>query len=350
MACQKLIFEKSVPGRRGVSLPAPDVPEVDLAAAFPAHLLRKQKARLPEVPEFEAVRHYTCLSILNYHIDKGIYPLGSCTMKYNPRINEATASLPGFARLHPLVDPSLCQGALALMDGLEKALAEISGMHSVSLAPVAGAHGELTALMVIKAYFNRRGEARGTVLIPDSAHGTNPASVVLAGFEPKNVGSGPDGTIDLDDLKEKMDNSVAAIMITNPNTLGLFEKDIQSIADIVHGRGGLLYMDGANLNALLGIVKPGKIGFDVLHFNLHKTFSTPHGGGGPGSGPIGVCKALATFLPGPRIQKTGNTLGLSPGAPNTIGRVHGFYGNFLVMVRAYTYILMLGREGLKAAT
>lgn len=347
---EKLIFEKSVAGRCGVSLPKSDVPPVDMKGLFTEKLLRRAAARLPEVPEPEVVRHYTRLSSLNYHIDKGIYPLGSCTMKHNPRINEKCASLPGFTGLHPLQEDDQCQGALALMHGLEQALAEVSGMDAVSLQPVAGAHGELTALMVIHAYHRHKGHERRFVLIPDSAHGTNPASVVLAGYEPRGVKSGADGTIDLADLKSKMDDEVAAIMITNPNTLGLFEKNIAEIAEIVHGRGGLLYMDGANLNALMGLVKPGKIGFDVMHFNLHKTFSTPHGGGGPGSGPIGVSKALAPFLPSPRIEKTEKAFRFAAGNPLSIGRVHSFYGNFLIMVRAYTYILMLGGKGLREAT
>lgn len=337
-------------GRRGVSLPASDVPETNINTLFPASVLRKEKARLPEVPEFDVVRHYTNLSSLNFHIDKGIYPLGSCTMKHNPKINEKTAALPGFTHLHPLTDASLCQGALELIFNLEHALAEISGFDTVSTQPVAGAHGELAALMVIRAYHEDLGKPRKFVLIPDSAHGTNPASVIRAGYQTIGIRSNAEGTIDLADLEAKMTDDVAAIMITNPNTLGLFEKDIRKISEIVHARGGLLYMDGANFNALMGVVKPGKIGFDVMHFNLHKTFSTPHGGGGPGSGPIGVSKALAPFLPGPRIEKKGQKFAFSPLNSKSIGKVHGFYGNFLVMIRAYTYILMLGKSGLKEAT
>jgi glycine dehydrogenase subunit 2 len=346
----KLIFEKSVPGRCGISLPACDVPQINPAAVYPARFLRREKARLPEVPEFEVVRHYTNLSTLNYHIDKGIYPLGSCTMKHNPKVNEKTAALTGFVHLHPLTDPDLCQGALELIYELERSLAEVSGMHSVSAQPVAGAHGELTALMVIRAYHRDKGDPRKFVLIPDSAHGTNPASVVRAGYQTLGVKSTAEGMIDLVDLSAKMSPEVAAIMITNPNTLGLFEKDIRKIAEIVHGKGGLLYMDGANFNALMGIVKPGEIGFDVMHFNLHKTFSTPHGGGGPGAGPIGVSKALAPYLPDSRIEKKeGRFLFIEPN-PKSIGKVHSFYGNFLVLVRAYTYLLMLGKNGLKEAT
>ncbi|MFH0918756.1 MAG: aminomethyl-transferring glycine dehydrogenase subunit GcvPB [Fibrobacterota bacterium] len=345
-----LIFEKSVPGRCGVRLPASDCPAVDLRSLFPKHCLRAEAARLPEVPEPEVVRHYTNLSSLNYHIDKGIYPLGSCTMKYNPKINEKTAALPGFTGLHPLQDAEQCQGALELMHGLERMLAEVSGMDSVSLQPVAGAHGEQTALMVIHAYHASKGHPRRFVLIPDSAHGTNPASVARAGYECLPVKSTAQGTIDLADLSARMTDEVAAIMITNPNTLGIFEKDIAQIADIVHGKGGLLYMDGANFNALMGVVQPGKIGFDCMHFNLHKTFSTPHGGGGPGSGPIGVSTALAPFLPSPRIEKTAQGFRFAAPDPRSIGRVHSFYGNFLVCVRAYTYCLMLGRDGLKEAT
>ncbi len=347
---QKLIFERSVPGRCGVSLPVCDVPESDPALLFTPSLLRKNKARLPEVPEFEVVRHYTNLSSLNYHIDKGIYPLGSCTMKHNPRVNEKTASLPGFTTLHPLVEEDLCQGALELIYSLEHALSEVSGMHSVSSQPVAGAHGELAALMVIHAFHENQGNARKYVLIPDSAHGTNPASVVRAGYKTIGVSSSKDGMIDLADLESKMTEDVAAIMITNPNTLGLFEKDISKIAEIIHDKGGLVYMDGANFNALMGIVKPGQIGFDVMHFNLHKTFSTPHGGGGPGAGPIGVSEKLAPFLPGPRIVKEGDRYLFSKINQKSIGKVHGFYGNFLVLVRAYTYIKMLGQDGLCEAT
>jgi glycine dehydrogenase subunit 2 len=346
----KLIFEKSVPGRHGVSLPECDVPAVAPEAVYPAGLLRKEKARLPEVPEFEVVRHYTNLSSLNYHIDKGIYPLGSCTMKHNPRINEKTAALTGFTHLHPLSGAPQSQGALALIYNLEHALAELSGMHAVSAQPVAGAHGELASLMVIRAYHEDKGNPRKFVLIPDSAHGTNPASVVRAGYSTVGVKSTAEGTIDLTDLAAKMNPDVAAIMITNTNTLGLFEKDIKKIAEILHGQGGLLYMDGANFNALMGIVKPGKIGFDIMHFNLHKTFSTPHGGGGPGAGPIGASQALEPFLPGPRIEKKGEEFVFAPPSPKSIGRVHSFYGNFLVLVRAYTYILMLGANGLKEAT
>ncbi|MBL8028068.1 MAG: aminomethyl-transferring glycine dehydrogenase subunit GcvPB [Fibrobacteres bacterium] len=346
----KLIFEKSVAGRRGVSLPSFDVPEVDNSKLFSKALLRKEAARLPEVPEFEVVRHYTNLSSLNYHIDKGIYPLGSCTMKHNPKVNERTASLPGFTNLHPLADDADCQGALELIYNLETSLAELSGMAAVSSQPVAGAHGELAALMVIRAYHEKKGNARKYVIIPDSAHGTNPASVIRAGYETIGIKSNADGMIDVEDLKSHMTEEVAAIMITNPNTLGVFERDIAAIAEIVHGKGGLLYMDGANFNAMMGLVKPGEIGFDVLHFNLHKTFSTPHGGGGPGSGPIGVVPSLVPFLPEPRVIKENGKFSLKTGNADSIGRVHSFYGNFLVMVRAYTYILMLGRDGLREAT
>ncbi|OGJ89520.1 MAG: glycine dehydrogenase (aminomethyl-transferring) [Candidatus Raymondbacteria bacterium RifOxyC12_full_50_8] len=346
----KLIFEKSSPGSRGITIPKHDVPEIQPDTVFPKGFLRQTPAELPEVPEYEVVRHYTNLSSLNYHIDKGIYPLGSCTMKHNPKINETTAAFEGFTGLHPLVPEHLCQGALELMYNLEHALAEISGMDAVSLQPAAGAHGELAALMVMAAYFRKKGEDRKYILIPDSAHGTNPASAAIAGFVPIQIASGPSGTIDCTELEKKMNPSVAAIMITNPNTLGLFEQEIERVANIVHGQGGLLYMDGANLNALMGIVKPGEIGFDVMHFNLHKTFSTPHGGGGPGSGPIGVRSHLAPFLPRPRIEKTNEGFRFSESVPQSIGKAHSFYGNFLVCVRAYTYILMQGGNGLAEAS
>jgi glycine dehydrogenase subunit 2 len=346
----KLIFEKSVAGRKGVSLPSFDVPEVEPSKIFAKTLLRKEAARLPEVPEFEVVRHYTNLSSLNYHIDKGIYPLGSCTMKYNPKVNERTAALTGFANLHPLMDASECQGALELIYNLETSLAELSGMVAVSSQPVAGAHGELAALMVIRAFHEKKGNPRKYVIIPDSAHGTNPASVIRSGYETIGIKSNADGMIDVEDLRSHMTEDVAAIMITNPNTLGVFERDIAAISAIVHDKGGLMYMDGANFNALMGLVKPGEIGFDILHFNLHKTFSTPHGGGGPGSGPIGVAESLVPFLPEPRIVKADGKFELVTGNPDSIGRVHAFFGNFLVMVRAYTYILMLGRDGLREAT
>ncbi len=346
----KLIFEKSVAGRKGISLPSVDVPEIELSSLYAPAVLRKNLARLPEVPEFEVVRHYTNLSSKNYHIDKGIYPLGSCTMKYNPKVNERSASLAGFVNLHPLVDAALCQGALELIYNLEHALAELSGMAAVSSQPVAGAHGELAALMVIRAYHESNGNPKKFVLIPDSAHGTNPASVIRAGYQTIGIKSNSEGTIDLDDLKNHLSNDVAAIMVTNPNTLGVFERDIEKIAELVHAHGALMYMDGANFNALMGFVKPGAVGFDIMHFNLHKTFSTPHGGGGPGSGPIGVVSELVSFLPEPRIEKKGATFELVSGKKQSIGSVHSFYGNFLVMVRAYTYIMMLGRDGLKEAT
>ncbi|NTW10711.1 MAG: aminomethyl-transferring glycine dehydrogenase subunit GcvPB [Chlorobiaceae bacterium] len=347
---EKLIFDLSRSGRKGYCLAKSDIPEVPLESILPNKHLRKETATLPEVPESEVVRHFVRLSNLNFHVDKGMYPLGSCTMKYNPKINDYTCTLPGFAALHPLQPEVSAQGALQLMYELSGMLREIAGMAAVTLQPAAGAHGELTGILLIKQYHESKGSKRGKLLVVDSAHGTNPASAALAGYEIVSVSSNADGRTDLDDLARKLDRDVAALMLTNPNTIGLFEKDITEIAKMVHDNGSLLYMDGANMNALLGISRPGDMGFDVVHYNLHKTFSTPHGGGGPGSGPVGVCEKLVPFLPIPvvtRHEGTGGTVyKLSYDHPESIGRMINFYGNFGVLVRAYTYIRMLGAEGL----
>ncbi len=344
---EPLIFDRSVPGRDGASLPRLDVPQADPEQLFTPALCRKQPAALPEVSEPEVVRHFTRLSTWNFGVDHGFYPLGSCTMKYNPKLNEWAARLPGFASMHPATPTHLAQGPLQLMWELERMLAEISGMHAVSLQPSAGAHGELTALMVMRAALKRRGDARRKVLIPDTAHGTNPASVALNGWEVVPVRSTDKGLLDPESVRSAMASDVAALMLTNPNTLGLFEKDIARICAIVHEGGGLVFGDGANLNAILGRARPGDYGVDAMQFNLHKTFSTPHGGGGPGSGPIGVVAELAPFLPAPRpVRRDDGTFALEhPG--DAIGRVRSFFGNFGIMVRAYTYLRELGAPGLK---
>lgn len=344
----KLIFEISKPGKRGVALPESDVPKKK--NLIPESLRRKGRIGLPEASEPEVVRHFVNLSIKNHHIDKGFYPLGSCTMKYNPKINEIAARLSGFSGLHPLQDEKNAQGALRLMVELSDALKEITGMDGVTLQPAAGAHGELTGLLLMRAYHESRGNPRRKVIIPDSAHGTNPASIITAGYEVVQIPSNADGLINLSALKAVLDDQTAAMMITNPNTLGLFESQILEVAQAVHKVGAQLYMDGANLNALLGIVRPGHMGFDVVHLNLHKTFSTPHGGGGPGSGPVAVKKHLTPFLPGPLPIKNGDSYGWAEPDPSSIGRIGAFYGNFGIFVRAYTYILMMGAEGLRAVS
>jgi len=344
---EPLIFELSREGRIGVSLPEPDVPLKEISELIPKDLLRKSPPNLPELSEGEVVRHFIRLSSLNYHVDKGFYPLGSCTMKYNPKLNEKVVGLPGFADIHPLAPSSKIQGALKLMKKLEEFLCEIGGVDGVTLEPAAGAHGELTGMMIIRRYHEKQGNPRKYVLIPDSAHGTNPASVTIAGYFSKTIPSNEDGLIDLKALRENLSEDVAALMVTNPNTLGLFERDVKEFTKMVHDVGGLVYMDGANLNALLGIARPGDMGFDVIHFNLHKTFSTPHGGGGPGSGPIGVKKILEPYLPVPRIVKEGEEYKFSYDFPDSIGKIHGFYGNFLVMVKAFSYILSMGPSGLR---
>lgn len=343
----ELIFEISRMGRVGSSLPDSDVFKVDLHNKFPKHLIRDIPAELPEVSELQLVRHYTALSNKNHGIDNGFYPLGSCTMKYNPKINEDVARLEGFSRIHPYQPAETVQGALQLLYNLQEELAEITGMDAVTLQPSAGAQGEWTGLMMVKAYLEQKGEKRTKVLVPDSAHGTNPASATVAGFETVTIPSNEDGLVDLDELKKHVDQDTAALMLTNPNTLGLFEKEIVEIAKVVHEAGGLLYYDGANTNAILGKTTPGKMGFDIVHLNLHKTFTTPHGGGGPGAGPVGVKKKLIPYLPVPRVEKDGGKYVLNTDYPLSIGRVKGYYGNFGILVRAYTYIRTMGPEGLR---
>ena len=352
MSSEKLIFEKGAPGRRAATMATMDVPVEDLASMIPVELLRQEAAPLPEVSEIEIVRHYTHLSQRNFGVDTGFYPLGSCTMKYNPKINEDMAALPGFAHIHPLQPESTTQGAIQLFYELEQYLAEISGMARVTLQPSAGAHGELTGLMLIKAHHESKGQGhRNLVLIPDNAHGTNPASATLADYKAVEVRSDPaTGGIEMEHLKQLLDtyaDQIAAIMMTNPNTLGLFDNNILEIARLVHKAGGQLYYDGANANAVLGITRPGDMGFDVVHFNLHKTCSTPHGGGGPGAGPIGVSEHLVQFLPGPlpALNENGEYYWQDVGA-KSIGKMRANMGNFGVLVRAYTYIRTYGPDGL----
>lgn len=348
---EPLLFEKSVPGRTGWSLPGNDCPDVDLASLLPSELIRQDTGPFPEMSEAEVVRHYTRLSHYNYSLDNGFYPLGSCTMKYNPKINEVTARLSGFTQTHPFQDADDVQGNLQLMWELEHYLSEIAGLARVTLQPAAGAHGELTGMMMIKAWHRANSSSRNTVLVPDSAHGTNPASSTLCGFTSKTLPSDSRGLIDPATLEAAMTDDVAALMITNPNTLGLFEKDILTITKIVHAKGGLVYCDGANMNALIGKAKPGDMGIDVLHFNLHKTFSTPHGGGGPGAGPVAVRDTLIPFLPVPVIEQgADDQFSLCYDKPQTIGKISTFFGNFGVMVRAWTYIRQLGPEGIKQAS
>lgn len=343
-----LIFEMSRPGRKAYSLPECDVPQRELTSMINPEYLRKSSLNLPEVSELDAVRHFTQLSQRNYGVDSGFYPLGSCTMKYNPKVNELVAGYDGFSKLHPYQNESLVQGSLELMYSLSEMLAEITGMDQVSLQPAAGAHGEATGLMMIKAYHRSRNDFRRTkIIIPDSAHGTNPASAAMAGFQNIEVKSNAEGGIDLDSLKSLMNDEIAGLMLTNPNTLGLFDKNILEIAEIVHSAGGLLYYDGANLNAIMGVSRPGDMGFDVVHVNLHKTFSTPHGGGGPGAGPVGVKKALIPFLPVPIVGKKEENYYLDYERPLSIGKIKSYYGNFGVLVRAYAYIISLGAEGLR---
>jgi glycine dehydrogenase subunit 2 len=345
---QALIFELSREGRVAYALPDCDVPEQDLEQYIPRDLLRSKPAELPEVYEVDVIRHYTALSRRNFGVDNGFYPLGSCTMKYNPKINEDVASYAGFAKIHPFQPESSIQGALELLYELQADLAEITGMDQMTLQPAAGAHGEWTGLMMIRSFHESRGEKRTKVIIPDSAHGTNPASATVAGFDTITIPSTDKGLVDLEALKAAVGSDTAALMLTNPNTLGLFEESIAEIAEIVHEAGGLLYYDGANSNAILGLTRPGDMGFDVVHLNLHKTFSTPHGGGGPGAGPVGVKSILAPFLPAPIISKNENGVYyLDDNIPQSMGRVKGFYGNFGILVRAYTYIRTLGPNGLR---
>jgi glycine dehydrogenase subunit 2 len=346
------IFEQSRAGRRAFVAPGTDVPEVAVEDVLPASQIRERPAELPEVSEPELVRHYVTLSSKNFHLDQGFYPLGSCTMKHNPKLHERVAALPGHARLHPLQDPPYAQGALELMWRLQGALGEIAGLPHVSLQPSAGSHGELTGLLLTRAYHEDRGEHRAKVLTPDTAHGTNPATVTMAGYESVKVGTAPDGGVDLDDLRAKASEDVACLMLTNPNTLGLFDRNIEEIARIVHDVGATLYYDGANLNAIMGIARPGDMGFDIVHFNLHKTFTQPHGGGGPGAGPIAVSDRIEPFLPVPQVMRRGGDNGagrfvLDEDRPKSIGRMRGFQGNFGVFVRSYAYICSLGSDGLR---
>ena len=352
----RTIFEKSKPGRRAAVLPDADVPEQPLEELIPARLLRSEAPRLPEVSEPEIVRHYNRLSRRNFDLDSGFYPLGSCTMKHNPRLNERVAALPGHARLHPAQDPRRAQGALELMWLLQESLAEICGLPHVSLQPSAGSHGELAGLLLTRAFHADRGEARTKVLAPDTAHGTNPASVTMAGYEAVKVATNGRGGVDMDDLRAKVSDEVACLMLTNPNTLGLFDENIAEIASLIHAAGGTLYYDGANLNAVMGKSRPGDMGFDIVHVNLHKSFSQPHGGGGPGAGPIAVSERMEPFLPRPQVVKRTGDNGSGPfydldlERPHSIGRLRGFQGNFGVFVRSYAYILSLGADGLAEAS
>jgi glycine dehydrogenase subunit 2 len=350
MRDERLIFEKSVKGRIGYSLPQNDVPKADKGTIY-GSLLRKESPEIPEVSEVDVVRHYTSLSQRNYGVDSGFYPLGSCTMKYNPKINEDIASMDGFAQMHPLQNPAGSQGCLEILYSMDKYLSEILGMERVSLQPAAGAQGEMTGLMIIKAYhMSRNDKKRVKIIVPDSSHGTNPASAALVGFEVVQVPSDERGCVDIKALEGVLDDTIAGLMLTNPNTLGLFEENILKISKMVHDCGGLLHYDGANMNAIMGIARPGDMGFDIAHINLHKTFSTPHGGGGPGSGPIGVSKKLVPFLPVPVIEKEDDYYVLDYDRPLSIGKVKSFYGNFSVIAKAFSYIMSMGADGLKEAS
>ena len=343
----RLLFELSREGCAGVQLPKCDVPERPLDELLPADAVSDEVLPLPELSEPDVVRHYVNLSTLNMSVDTHFYPLGSCTMKYNPKRNERLASLPGMVDVHPYQPQSTIQGLLELLYQSQEMLAEIAGLPGVSLQPAAGAHGEMTALLVAAAYFRDRGEKRTTVLIPDGAHGTNPASAAMAGFSAVPVKSRDDGQVDLDDLKSKLNDEVAVMMITNPNTLGLFEREIAEITQLIHNHGGLVYLDGANMNAILGITRPGDFGADLMHYNPHKTFSGPHGGGGPGAGPIAVSEALAPFLPTPIVVRDGAEYRLDYDRPKSIGRVRAFFGNTGVLVRMFCYLRTHGSEGLR---
>lgn len=351
-ALESLIFDLSADERTAVSLPACDVPEVPVEMLIPDPFLTQREPNLPELSEVDVVRHFTRLSTFNYGLDSGFYPLGSCTMKYNPKVNEMLARLPGFTALHPYQPEALTQGALQLMAELQEDLCELAGMDAFTLQPAAGAHGEMTGMLIIKAYHAHRGDHKRTkVIVPDSAHGTNPATSAMAGFEIIQVPSNDRGGVDLEELKKVVNDEVAALMLTNPNTVGLFDENILEITKLIHDVGGLLYYDGANTNAIMGLARPGDMGFDVVHLNLHKTFATPHGGGGPGAGPVGVKEFLAPFLPKPMVIRCEDgTFKLEQNLPLSIGRVRSFYANFGVLVKAYAYIRSLGGEGLKAAS
>ena len=346
---EPLVFEMGSPGRKAYSLPSCDVPEVAIENLLPPAEIREAIDELPELTELDVVRHYTRLSQWNFNIDTNFYPLGSCTMKYNPKINETLARLPGFAQHHPMTPDSNSQGSLQLMYELQECLKTISGMDHASLQPAAGAQGEFAGMLMIQAYHSANGNPRKKVLLPDSAHGTNPASATLCGYKPVQLPSNAEGTIDVAKLEAAMDEETAAIMLTNPNTLGMFEKDILKICEIVHKKGGLVYCDGANLNAIMGIAKMGDMGIDVLHINLHKTFSTPHGGGGPGAGPVCIKDILEPYLPAPIVEKSGSNYKLNADRPDSVGRLKSFNGNFGMLLRAYAYIRTLGPEGIREA-
>lgn len=351
LSYDKLIFEVSKKGRIGYSLPKCDVEDVSIDTILPKELLREEDALLPEVSENEVVRHFTLLSNKNFGVDSGFYPLGSCTMKYNPKINEDMAALNTLQNIHPYQEEETVQGALEIMYDLNCKLSEITGMDYVSLQPAAGAHGELTGLMIIKAYHDKREDKKRTkIIVPDSAHGTNPASANVAGFEIVEVKSNENGGVDIESLKSVLNDEIAGLMLTNPNTLGIFDPNIKLISSLVHEAGGLVYYDGANLNAVMGKSRPGDMGFDVVHLNLHKTFAAPHGGGGPGSGPVGVKKHLIPFVPVPVVEKTENSFVLNYDKEDSIGKVKSFYGNFGVMVKSYAYILTMGAEGLRKSS
>jgi len=342
---RQLIFDLSREGRRGHYLPKPDVPGKQLNDMLDSKFLRKQAPRLPEVAENEIVRHYIALSTLNHHVDKSFYPLGSCTMKYNPKINEKMAAMPRFAGLHPEQDEETIQGALQVLFELQEYLKAITGMEGITLQPAAGSQGELVGLLLMQQYHKHKGEQRNTILIPDAAHGTNPASAVIAGYQIQTLKSNDQGVVDIEDLRAKISPDVAGMMLTNPNTLGIFEHQVKEIKQILESVDAIFYMDGANMNALFGIVRPGDMGFDVMHMNLHKSFSTPHGGGGPGTGPVAVNRKLVPFLPDPVVQFDGEKYYLSKPSDESIGRVHSFYGNFGLLLRAYVYIRLVGAEG-----
>ncbi|MDD3965478.1 MAG: aminomethyl-transferring glycine dehydrogenase subunit GcvPB [Candidatus Neomarinimicrobiota bacterium] len=347
MKDRKLLIERSAEGKQSLALPKADFPEKTIDGLVPAHLLRTSHCALPEVGEPEVVRHYINLSNLNHHVDKDFYPLGSCTMKYNPKINEAFAASPCISEVHPLQPETNIQASLKIYHDVERYLCEITGMDAFTLQPAAGSHGELTGVMIMRQYHEQKKNHKTRILIPDSAHGTNPSSVNIGGYEAVTVASTPEGLVDLGDLRSKLNAKVAGFMLTNPNTLGIFEKNVLQIAELVHSVDGLMYMDGANMNALLGIVKTADMHFDITHINLHKTFSTPHGGGGPGAGPIGVVKKLVPYLPVPRVEKNGDNYRFSWEHPGSIGKVMAFWGNYAVIVKTWVYIRMLGETGLK---
>jgi glycine dehydrogenase subunit 2 len=346
-----LLFEMSRSGRQGYSLPPCDVPGKPLEQILPKVLQRSEPLDLPELTEMEIIRHYTELSTRNFGVDTGFYPLGSCTMKYNPKVNEEAAVLPGFAYIHPCQAEETAQGALELLYNMEQCLKELTAMDRFTLQPAAGAHGELTGLMIIQAYHRHRGDHKRTkVLIPLSAHGTNPATVSMAGYDVVQIPCDDRGLVDLEALKAAVDDTTSALMLTNPSTLGFFEEEIIAMARAVHEAGGLLYYDGANMNAIMGYTRPGDMGFDVVHLNIHKTLATPHGGGGPGGGPVGVKERLVPFLPVPLVDQKGDHYSFVYDLPHSIGKVHSFYGNFGVVIKAYTYMRMMGAEGLKQAS